>query len=56
VAIAMGAGAAVGIGCYLAGPMIAAAVGGLAAGAMAFGARLWAPVVRLVCGREEALV
>jgi hypothetical protein len=54
VAIAVGAGAAIGFGSYLAGPMIAAAVGGLAAGAIAFGARLWAPVVRLVYGREEA--
>jgi hypothetical protein len=55
VAIAMGAGAAVGIGCYLAGPMIAAAVGGLAAGAIAFGARLWAPVTQLLMNRGESV-
>jgi hypothetical protein len=55
VAIAMGAGAAVGIGCYLAGPMIAAAVGGLAAGAMAFGTRLWAPIAKFTSRSQDAV-
>ena len=55
VPVAVAVGAVIGVGCYLAGPFVAA-VGGMAAGVVAFGAKLLAPVIQLLFGSNDATI